>query len=107
MAKVPVAEHNNMVKAIPPDRADKSLRISVLPWRVWCNRPIPYAHRSKAADEGIAIDAIPIANDILRRRLPAVCLGELARNPLGARMRGHIQPQDLTAAMLQNIPCSR
>jgi hypothetical protein len=45
---------------------------------------------------------IPIANDILRRLLPAVCLGELTRNPLAARMRGHAQPQNLTAGMPQD-----
>ena len=36
------------------------------------------------------------------RLCPAVCLGELPRNSLGARMRGHAQPQNLTAGMPQN-----
>jgi hypothetical protein len=31
MAKVLLAKHNDMVKAIPPDRSDKPLRTSVLP----------------------------------------------------------------------------
>src|SRR5262245_10225838 len=53
-------------------------------------------------DKGIAIDAIPIAHDVSRRLLPAVCLGELMGNPFGARMRGDTQPQKLTAAMLQD-----
>jgi hypothetical protein len=91
MAKVPVAEHNDMVKAIPPDRTDEPLRTSVLPWRPRRNRPIPYAHCSKTPDQCIAIDAISIANDISWRLLPAVCLGELTGNPLGTRMRGHTQ----------------
>jgi cation diffusion facilitator family transporter len=42
MAKMPLAEHNNMVKTIPSDRTDEPLRISVLPWRPWRGRPIPY-----------------------------------------------------------------
>jgi hypothetical protein len=91
-----------LVVAIPSDRTDEPLRISVLPWRSWCDRPIPNGHRSKAADEDVAIDTIPIANDILRRLLPAVCLGELTGNPLGARMRGHPQPQHLSAGMPQD-----
>jgi hypothetical protein len=85
MAKVLLAKHNDMVKAIPPDRTDEPLRISVLPWRPRRNRPIPYAHCSKTSDEGIAIDAIPIANDISWRLLPAVGLGALTGNPLGTR----------------------
>src|SRR5258708_28429095 len=67
MAEMPFAEHNNMVKTIPPDRTDQPLRISVLPWRAWRDRPIPYTHCSKPLDDDIAIDAIPIANEISRR----------------------------------------
>src|SRR3977135_4584397 len=94
---MPLAEDNDMVKAIPSDRPDELLRMSVLPWRSWCDRPVPNAHRANATDKDIAIDTIPIANDILRPLLPAVGLGELTRNPLGARMRGPAQPQNLTA----------
>ena len=72
MAKVLLAKHNDMVKAIPPDRSDKPLRTSVLPRRSWCDRPIPYAHRSKTAGKDIAIDAIPVTNNISRRLLPPV-----------------------------------
>ena len=90
---MPLAEDNDMVKAIPSDRTDEPLRMSVLPWRSWCDRPVPNAHRANATDKDIAIDTIPIANDILRRLLPAVGLGELTRNPLGARMCGHAEPQ--------------
>ncbi len=99
---MPFAEDNDMVKTIPSDRTDEPLRMSVLPWRSWCDRPVPNAHRANATDKDIAIDTIPIANDILRRLLPAVCLGELTRNPLAARMRGHAQPQNLTAGMPQD-----
>ena len=102
MAKVLLAKHNDMVKAIPPDRSDKPLRTSVLPRRSWCNRPIPYAHRSKTAGKDIAIDAIPVTNNISRRLLPPVCLGQLTGNPFGTRMRGYTQPHKLTAAVSQN-----
>src|SRR3979411_3339984 len=96
---MPLAEDNDMVKTIPSDRTDD--RMSVLPWRSWCDRPVPNAHRANATDKDIAIDTIPIAND-MRRLLPAVCIGELSRNPLGPRMRGHAQPQNLTAGMPPN-----
>ena len=99
---MPLAEDNDMVKAIPSNRTDEPLRMSVLPWRSWCDRPVPNAHRANATDKDVTIDTIPIASDILRRLLPAVGLGELTRNPLGARMRGHAQPQNLTAGMPQD-----
>src|ERR1700704_1680170 len=102
MAKALLAKHDDMVKTIPPDRSDKPLRTSVLPWRSWCDRPIPYAHRSETAQKDFAIDAIPVANNISRRLLPPLCLGQWPGNPFGARMRGYTQPQKLTAAVSQN-----
>src|ERR1700704_5510985 len=102
MAKALLAKHDDMVKTIPPDRSDKPLRTSVLPWRSWCDRPIAYAHRSETAQKDIAIDAIPVANNISRRLLPPVCLGQLPGNPFGARMRGHTQPQQLATGVLQD-----
>ena len=54
-------------------------------------------HRTKPLEEGIAIDAIPITNDISWRRLPAVCLRQLSGNPLSARMCGHAKQQNITA----------
>ena len=55
-----------------------------------------------APEEDLAIDAIPIANDIPRRPLPAVCLSQLTGNPFGARMRSHTKPQNFAAAMPQD-----
>src|SRR4029077_10741466 len=102
MAQVAFAEHNNMVKTIPSDRTDESLRIPVLPWRPRRNRPIPYAHCSKPLDDDSAIHAIPIANDIRWRLLPTVSLSQLTGNPMGARACGNTQPQKLAAGMLQD-----
>src|SRR6478672_7316218 len=102
MAEMSFAEHNNMVKTIPSDRADEPLRVSVLPGRPWRDRPIPYTHCSKPLDDNLAIDAIAIANDISRRLLPAVGFGQLTGNPMGARACGHTQPQKLAAGMLQD-----
>jgi hypothetical protein len=68
MAEMSFAEHNNMVKTIPSDRADEPLRVSVLPGRPWRDRPIPYTHCSKPLDDNLAIDAIAILD-------PSVCTG--------------------------------
>src|SRR6516164_5443281 len=102
MAQMPFAKDNNMVKTVPSDRTDKSLRIPVLPWRPRRNRSIPYTHCSKPLDDDIAIDAIPIANDILRRLLPAVRFGQLTGNLMGARTCGYAHPTKLAPGMLQD-----
>jgi len=43
MTKVPLAKHNDMVKAIPPDGSDQPFRTSVLPWRPLCVPKTPSA----------------------------------------------------------------
>src|SRR5262245_60759689 len=96
---MPLAEHHDMVKTVPPDRTDQPLRISVLPGRSRCNRPIPDPHRSKTTDENIAIDTVAIANNVSGQLLPATCLGELTGNPFRTRLCRHAQPQNLSAAM--------
>src|SRR6266851_6121301 len=53
-------------------------------------------------DDDSAIHAIPIANDVPWRLLPAVSLGQLTGNPMGARACGHTQPHKLAAGMSQD-----
>jgi hypothetical protein len=81
MAKMPLAEHDNVVKTRPPDRTDRPFTISVLPRRSRRGWPIPNAYRPKAADEDVAVDRVAVTNDVSRRYFPAIGLGELVRNP--------------------------
>ena len=99
MAKMPLAEHDNVVKTLPPDRTDRPLTIPVLPWRSRRGWPIPNAHRPKAADEDVAVDRVAVTNDVSRRY--SIGLGELVRNPFSRWVRGHSQPQDLAAIVMQ------
>jgi hypothetical protein len=98
MAKMPLAEHDNVVKAFPPDRTDPPFTISVLPRRSRRGWPIPNAHRPKAADEDVTVNGVAVTNDVSRRYFPTIGLGELARNPFSRWVRGHSQPQDLAAS---------
>src|SRR5215467_11655993 len=92
MTEVQLAKHNDMVETIPPDRSDEPLRTSVLPWRPRCGRPITDTHRSQPAENGSAVDAITVADDVARRPLPPVCFGQLAGNPFRGRMRRDAHP---------------
>src|SRR5262249_49304299 len=102
MTQVLFAEHDNVVEAIPPDRSDHPLRISVLPWRPRRDRAVANAHGAHTPNEGWAVSTIPIANETTRCRSPAVGLGQLLGNPFRGRMGGHAQPHQLSTTMLQN-----
>src|ERR1700738_2111836 len=101
MAKMPLAEHDNVVKTFPPDRTDRPFTNSILPRRSRRGRPIPNTHRPKAADEDVTVDGIAVTNDVSRRSFPAIGLGELVRNPFRRWVRGHSQPQDLATIVMQ------
>src|SRR6202051_1516972 len=76
MAKMPLAEHNNVVKTFPPDRTDRPFTIPVLPRRLRPGWPIPNAHRPKAADEDVTVDGVAVTNDVSRCCAPTIGLGE-------------------------------
>src|ERR1700751_6307658 len=101
MAKVPLAEHDNVVKTFPADRTDQPFGISVLPRRSRRGWPIPDAHRPKAADEDVAVDSIAVTDDVSRRYFPTTGLGELARNPFSRWVGSHSQPQYLAGIVME------
>src|ERR1700730_7564655 len=63
MAKMPLAEHDNVVKTLPPDRTDRPFTIPVLPRRSRRSLPIPNAHRPNAADEDVTVDGVAVPDD--------------------------------------------
>ena len=61
MAQMPLAEDNDMIKAVPPDRADQPFSVSVVPWRMGRDRAVANPHRSNAPDENLTVGGIAIA----------------------------------------------
>jgi len=96
---VSLPEHDDMIKAFPSDRADQPFSMPILPWRSRRGWPVTNAHRTKPPGEYIAVDPIPIADDVSRCGPPAAGLGKLSGKPLGGRVRGDSQPQYLAPAV--------
>jgi hypothetical protein len=59
MTKMLLSKDHHVIEAVPPDG----------------NRAIRYAHRYEAPNESLAIGAIAITNDIVRRLTPAASFG--------------------------------
>ena len=98
VAQVPLAEHNDMVKALPADRADQALGIAVLPRRARGRGTIPNAERADAANKDIAVATITVTDQITGGPLPPTCFGQLVGDPFRCRVGRHPEPQDLAAA---------
>src|SRR5271163_2817782 len=97
MAKMPLAEHDNVVKTFPPDRTDRPFTISVLPRRSRRGWPIPNAHRPKAADEDLTVDGVAVTNDVSRRYFPTIVLNT---SPAPSPVNASRQPSRTTRASL-------
>src|SRR6266850_1216355 len=100
--KVTLAKHYDMIECLLPDRANQAFSIGVLPGRSRCRWSVANAHRAKPPDECLAINAIAIANDMVRSSLPAASLRHLPSNPFGRRVCRHPQPHDSTSMVPQD-----
>ena len=102
MTQMTLSEHDHMIKALPPDRADQSFRAAVLPRRSRRCGSVANANGSNPTRKHPAVDAVPIADEILWRALPTTCLADLPGDPFGSRMRSDADPQDAPSIMSEN-----
>ena len=77
-----LAQDDDMVDALAPDRSDQSFGKTVLPRRRWCDGFVPYAHGVQSACDDGAIDAIPIPDEVAWRLIPGECLSAGAQSIL-------------------------
>src|SRR3981189_1255606 len=92
MTEVSLAEHNNVVKALPSDRTDQPFGISVLPWGVRRCRPVTNAHSSKSSDEDLTICPIPVTDQV------AGCFRDLICDPFCSGGSCDAKPQNFPSA---------
>src|SRR3954466_1360487 len=102
MAQMPLAKYEHMIEALASDGADQSFSATVLPRRSRRCRSVANAHRANAPNGCLAVDAVAITNEVLRRALPTECLRDLRGDPLGGRVGSDAEPQDASAAMSEN-----
>jgi hypothetical protein len=92
-----LAEYDEMVHALAPDRANQSFGEAVLPRRTWRYGFVTNAHRSQPARRSSAVDLIAITDQVARSLIPRECLRDLACNPSHGRMRCDVEPDKVPA----------
>lgn len=86
--KVLSIEHQQMVRALAPDRANQAFDVSVLPRRSERCGSVPDPHRLDTSLERDAKCFVIVANEIFRRAVPWKRLSNLPRQPLRRRIAG-------------------
>ena len=89
MPKMPLAKYHDMVKAFPSDRPNQPLTIAILPWRPRRDRPIPNTHCTKAPDKDLAINAVPIADEIAWPLFPVIPENYIRTDSRGSAESAH------------------
>ena len=102
MPQMMLANYDHMIQAFTSNRADQSFGIAVLPRRSRRGRSVTNAHRSNTPGEWLAIDAVPITNQISRRWVPAARFADLPSDPFGGRMRGDAKPHNSPPVVSDN-----
>src|SRR5882762_2402311 len=69
-AQMRLAQDDEMVNTLTPDRSDQPFGKAILPGRGWCSGLVPDAHGTQSAHDDNAIDSIPISDHIARSHVP-------------------------------------
>ncbi len=101
-AQMALIDDDQMIQAIPSDRSDQALNVSVLPRRARCRWSIPNLHGVQPLLEDLAKGAVTIANKMARRTVPGKGLRNLMRDPFCCRMRGHADMDQLSSPVMQD-----
>ena len=90
-----LAQDNDVVQALTPDRSDQPFGKAILPGQGWCYGSVLDAHAQSARDER-TIDPVPVADYVARSFIPRECFGDLACNPFRGRMGCDADPDQLS-----------
>src|ERR1700738_3462509 len=97
-----LAQDNDVVHTLTPDRSDQPFGKAILPGRGWCGRLVPDAHGAQSARDDAAIDPVAIADQVARGLIPRKCLRDLTCNPFCRRICCDVDPDEASAVESDN-----
>src|ERR1700694_1178735 len=80
-AQMFLAQDNDVVQTLAPDRADQPFGKAILPRGSRCGRLLPDAHGAQSACDDGTIDTPPVSDKVARTLIPREPLRYLAGNP--------------------------
>jgi len=94
-----LAEDEQVIEALAPDRADETFRERVLPRALRRRENLFDGHALYAAPKWLTVDAIAVADEIGRCRLVREGLDDLLSGPLGGGVLSDIEVQNPPAVV--------
>src|SRR4029077_14523079 len=96
-AQMCLAQDDDVIQTLAPDRSDQPFGKAILPRRDWCGSLVPDAHGAQSARHDATIDPIPVPDHIARGLIPRKCFRYLTCNPFGRRMCSDVDPDEVSA----------
>ena len=97
-----LAQDNDVVHTLTPDRSDQPFGQAILPRRGRCGRLVPDAHGAQSARDDAAIDPVAIADKVVRSLIPRKGSRYLTCNPFCRRICCDIDPDEVSAVESDN-----
>ena len=91
-----------MVRAFAPHAADQAFHIRILPRAPWRRNDLFHAHRRHGRAERLPVCAVPVTDQVPRRRAPRECLSDLLCDPRHRRVRRDTEMHDLAALVVEH-----
>jgi hypothetical protein len=94
-----LAQDEDMVETLAPDRADKPFHEGILPRTLGDREDFMGPHASHSLPDGLAVNLIAIAEEIGRCRVFGEGLYDLLGGPGSGGMLSHVEVEDATAVV--------
>src|SRR2546428_7037717 len=98
-AEMPFVEHDDVIEAFPSNRPDDSLGERILPGRSRCDEDLTNPQALCPPYEHVAVDSVPIAEQVLRRCLFREALDKLVGGPGGGWVVGDVEMDEFTTVV--------
>ena len=95
-------EHDQLIKAFAPNRADEAFDVSILPGRSRRGWSVPDAHGSETSRYGMAVRGVSVPDEVSGCLIPGEGLGDLAGDPFGGRIGGDVDPHEVSSLKLDD-----
>src|SRR6201981_1423017 len=100
-----LAQDDDVVHTLTPDRSDQPFHKAILPRRGRCGRLVPDAHGAQSARDDAAIDPVAIADEVVRSLIPRKRLRYLTCNPFRRRICCDVDPGEVSAVYPNDNEC--
>ena len=97
MPQMPLVEDDQMVRAFAPHDVDQAFHIRILPRAPRIRDDLFHTHRDHGRAERLPVCAVPVADQVPRRRVPRKGFANLLCYPIGGWMCRNAEMHDPAA----------